>query len=65
LAAENKNEEEFKRLVKSNELIGGAGSFRDISIKKHSENIKFKRLFSEYSKLLVKMGIRNKRIKQI
>ncbi|MEE9432104.1 MAG: hypothetical protein V3V16_13730 [Melioribacteraceae bacterium] len=65
LEADNKNESEFKKLVISRELFGGAGALWEIYIKNSTERQKFKIQFSEYIDLLIKMGIRNGRVNQI
>lgn len=65
LAADNKNEEEFKKLVISRELFGGAGAIWEIQIVNQTEHNKFKKQFSGYVELLSRMGIRNGRMKQI
>lgn len=65
LAADNKDEEKFKKLVISRELFGGAGALWEIHIENDSEYLKFNRQFSEYVDLLVRMGIRHGRVRQI
>jgi len=65
LAADNKNESEFKDLVLSRELFGGAGALWEIYIESPTEYKKFNAQFSEYVELLTRMGIRNGRVKQI
>jgi hypothetical protein len=65
LAAENKNESEFKKLVISRELFGGAGALWEIHIENSTEYGKFNKQFSDYIDLLSRMGIKNGRIKQI
>jgi hypothetical protein len=65
LAADNKNESEFRKLVISRELFGGAGALWEIYIENPTEYKKFNKQFSEYVDLLTRMGIRNRRVKQI
>lgn len=65
LAADNKNESEFKELVLSRELFGGAGALWEIYIENPTEYKKFNTQFSEYINLLTRMGISNGRVEQI
>jgi len=65
LAADNKNESEFKKLVISRELFGGSGALWEIHIENPTEYSKFNKLFSEYIDLITQMGIRNGRVRQI
>ncbi len=65
LAADNKKEKEFKRLVISRELFGGSGALWEIYIEKPTEYRKFIEQFWEYVDLLTRMGIRNGRVRQI
>ncbi len=65
LAADNKNDAEFKKLVISPELFGGAGALWEIYINNSTEHQKYKIQFSEYVELLIKMGIRSRRVNQI
>ena len=65
LAADNKNESEFKELVLSRELFGGAGALWEIYIENPTEYKKFSTEFSEYITLLTRMGISNGRVEQI
>lgn len=65
LAADNKNEDEFKRLVISRVLFGGSGALWEIYIENPTEYKKFKTQFLKYLELLTRMGINNGRVKQI
>lgn len=65
LAADNKNEAEFKKLVISRELFGGSGALWEIHIENPTEYKKFNKQFTEYVDLLTRMGIKNGRVKQI
>ena len=65
IAADNKNESEFKKLVISRELFGGAGALWEIHIENPIEYKKFNKHFTEYIDLLTRMGIKNGRVKQI
>ena len=65
LSADHKNEVEFKKLVISNELFGGAGALWEIHIENQTEYKKFNRQFTEYVDLLNRMGIKNGRVSQI
>jgi hypothetical protein len=65
LAAYNKNESEFKKLVISRELFGGSGALWEIHIENLTEYRKFNKQFSEYINLITEMGIRNGRVRQI
>ena len=65
LSADKKNESEFRKLVISRELFGGAGALWEIYIENPTEYKKFNKQFSEYVDLLTRMGIRNGRVKQI
>lgn len=65
LAAENSNEIDFKKLVISSELFGGSGALWEIYIENQKEYLKFNRLFTEYVELLIQMGIKSGRVKQI
>ncbi len=62
LKAENKNSVEFKRLVMSNSIFGGAGSLRDIWIEEEYLRNKFNNEFYTYLELLIKIGLDDKRI---
>lgn len=64
LAAENKNELEFKKLVISNKLFGGSGALWEIHIENLNEYEKFNKHFFDYVELLIQMGIRNRCVKQ-
>lgn len=65
LAADKKNEEEFKKLVISRDLFGGSGALWEIHIENSNEYEKFNRQFTKYIDLLTRMGIRNGRVRQI
>jgi hypothetical protein len=65
LAANNKNESEFRKLVISRELFGGSGALWEIYIENQTEYHKFNKQFCEYIDLITRMGIRNARVKQI
>jgi len=65
LSADKKNEAEFRKLVISRELFGGAGALWEIHIENPTEYKKFNKHFCEYLDLLTRMGIRNERVKQI
>ncbi|PKP18637.1 MAG: hypothetical protein CVU07_01535 [Bacteroidetes bacterium HGW-Bacteroidetes-23] len=65
IAAENKNELEFKEIVISRELFGGSGALWEIHIENPIEYQNFNKHFSEYVKFFIQMGIRNGRVKQI
>jgi len=65
IAADNKNESEFEKLVISRELFGGSGALWEIHIENPTEHQKFNRQFSEYLDLITAMGIRNERVRQI
>ncbi len=65
IAADKKNEEDFRKLVISRELFGGSGALWEIHIENQTEYRKFNKQFSEYIDLLTRMGIRNGRVQQI
>ncbi len=65
LSADKKNESEFRKLVISRELFGGAGALWEIYIENLAEYQKYNKQFSEYVDLLTQMGIKNGRVKQI
>ena len=62
LAADNKNDTEFKKLVLKSGLFRGNSSLRDIQMKSPSENRKFNSQFYQYVNLINRMGIRKKQI---
>jgi hypothetical protein len=64
LAAENKNESEFKKLVISRELFGGSGALWEIHIENQTEYRKFNTQFCDYLDLISKMGIKHRALKQ-
>ncbi|MBR9831441.1 hypothetical protein GYB57_04780 [bacterium] len=64
LAAENKNETEFKKLVISRELFGGSGALWEIHIENPTEYRKFNNQFCEYLDLISEMGIKHRALKQ-
>lgn len=65
IAADNKNEVEFKKLVTSRELFGGTGALWEIHIESSDEYKRFNKQFIKYIDLLIRMGIKNGRVKQI
>ena len=65
LAADKKNEEEFKKLVISRDLFGGSEALWEIHIENPNEYEKFNRQFTKYIDLLTRMGIRKGRVRQI
>lgn len=65
LAADTQNEEEFKRLIISNELFGGAGAIWEIWIEDGQLRAEFNKQFCDYVDLLKTMGIKNERINQV
>ena len=65
IAADNKNEAEFRKLVISRELFRGAGALWEIHIENPTEYKKFNNQFTEYIDLLKRMGIKNGRVNQI
>lgn len=65
LAAENRDESKFVKLILSNKMLGGSGSLSDIYLKNEGENQKFEKQFSDYIRLLIQMGVKNKHLKQI
>ena len=65
LAAEQHNEEKFKKLVISRELFGGAGALWEIWIEEEHLRMKFEKQFCDFVDLLKQMGIRNRRVNQI
>jgi hypothetical protein len=64
LAAYNKNESKFKKLVISRELFGGAGALWEIHIENTTEYRKFNDQFCEYLDLISRMGIRHRALRQ-
>ena len=64
LAADNKNESEFRKLVISRELFGGAGALWEIHIENSTEYKKFNEQFCEYLDLINRMGIKHRALKQ-
>lgn len=62
LAADNKNDVEFKKLLIKSGLFRGNGSLRDIQMKSPSENRKFISQLYQYVNLINRMGIRKKYI---
>jgi len=64
LAADNKNESEFRKLVISRELFGGAGALWEIHIENSTEYKKFNKQFCEYLDLIFRMGIKHRALKQ-
>jgi len=65
LAAEDKNELEFRKLVISRELFGGSGALWEIHIENPIEYSKFNKQFCEYLDLISRMGIKHRALKQI
>jgi|TARA_B110000046_G_scaffold183731_1_gene220528 hypothetical protein len=65
LAAEKKNESEFKKLVVSRELFGGSGALWEIHIENQTEYRKFNTQFCDYLDLIYEMGIKHRTLKQI
>ena len=64
LAANNRNESEFKKLVISRELFGGSGALWETHIENPTEYRKFNTQFCEYLDLISIMGIKHKALKQ-
>jgi hypothetical protein len=64
LAAENKNESEFRKLVISRELFGGAGALWEIHIENQTEYRKFNSQFCDYLDLISEMGIKHRALRQ-
>jgi hypothetical protein len=64
LAAENKNESEFRKLVISRELLGGAGALWEIHIENQTEYRKFNSQFCDYLDLISEMGIKHRALRQ-
>ena len=64
LSADKKNESEFRKLVISRELFGGAGALWEIHIENPTEYRKFNKQFCEYLDLISKMGIKHRALKQ-
>jgi hypothetical protein len=64
ITAENKNEPEFRKLVISRELFGGAGALWEIHIGNTTEYRKFNDQFCDYLDLLYQMGIKDRALKQ-
>jgi len=64
LSADKKNELEFRKLVISRELFGGAGALWEIHIDNTKEYRKFNKQFCEYLDLISRMGIKHKALKQ-
>ncbi len=64
IAAENKNESEFRKLVISRELFGGAGALWEIHIENQTEYRKFNSQFCDYLDLISKMGIKHRALRQ-
>jgi len=55
----------FKKLVISRELFGGAGALWEFQIENPTGYKKFNNQFSEYIDLLIRMAIRNASVKQL
>lgn len=64
-AAQNKDNETFKKLVISNSLFGGAGAMWEIWIDDTQLQSTFERQFYLFVDTLQKMGISNGRINQV
>ena len=64
IAAENKDESEFKKLVVSRESFGGSGALWEIHIENPTEYRKFNSQFCDYLNLISEMGIKHKALKQ-
>ncbi|MFV9552583.1 hypothetical protein [Algibacter sp. PT7-4] len=64
LAAENKNESEFRKLVVSRELFGGSGALWEIHIENQTEYRKFNTQFCDYLDLISEMGIKHRALKK-
>ena len=64
LSADNKNEPEFRKLVVSRELFGGAGALWEIHIENTTEYRKFNEQFCDYLDLLYRMGIKDRALKE-
>ena len=64
LSADKKNELEFRRLVVSRELFGGAGALWEIHIGNTIEYRKFNEQFCDYLDLLYQMGIKDRALKE-
>ena len=55
---------DFRKLVISRELFGGAGALWEIHIENPTEYRKFNKQFCEYLDLILKMGIKHRALKQ-
>lgn len=64
LSADKKNEVEFRKLVISRELFGGAGALWEIHIGNTTEYRKFNEQFCDYLDLLYQMGIKDRALKE-
>ena len=60
-----KDSETFKKLVVSNELFGGSGALWEIYINDSSLDKRFKTYFTAFIESIEKIGINNKRIRQV
>lgn len=65
ISAELKDDVQFKKLVISRELFGGSGALWEIHIENQIEYKKFNQAFSEYIDILIYMGIKNRKVRQI
>ena len=65
LLANQKNEMNFKKLVISRELFGGAGALWEFQIENPTGYKRCNNQFLEYIDLLIRMAIRNGSVKQL
>lgn len=65
LSADKGDKEEFKKLVVSPELFGGAGALWEVWIEDNELRQKFKQQFCRLVDHLKEMGIRNGRVDQV
>ncbi len=65
LSTEKHDTENFKRLIISRELFGGAGALWEIWIEDKKSRKLFKKQFCEFMDILLEMGIRDARINQV
>jgi hypothetical protein len=64
LAADAKNEVDFKDLIISRELFGGSGALWEIHIEDKPQYKTFNKQFCEYLDLVTRMGIRNRTVEK-
>ncbi|MDG4717349.1 hypothetical protein [Winogradskyella marincola] len=64
-SAMKKNSKLFKKYVLTNELFGGAGALWELYCGNENLQSEFQNKFNNFCRDLIKIGIKNRRIKQV